>query len=287
MSVQPSGVASKLTVPTWMHRETDPSAGVELALSLAGGPAAVKKMDTTTRIHALRCLSALTIYACQAIQGPESIPPPGTLLGAEEMPKMVALGNLEGSLYPSPEARYVASTLGRSMILIPDRGARQVYACVTKDGDPAQLDSQAFEDRDAGFPPLLLAGVVIAGVVACCVAAVYIAETVCNAINVDRKMEREADTARMISAQAAVLKIVSEHMERERLAGKSLPWDPVELRVIDSLNGIQHDIVTRERSSWPTPFPGATDALGRAGASVAGSLTTVALVLGAAFVLSR
>jgi hypothetical protein len=270
----------------WQHQETDPAAGVELALSLAGGPAVVKRMDTPTRIHALRCLAALSIYACQAVQGPQAVPP-NTPLGPEELPKRVMLGNLNGALYPSPEARYVASTLGRSMILIPDRGARQVYTCVTKDGEPARLGDRPFEDRDTGFPPLLLAGVVIAGVVACCVAAVYIAETVCNAVNVDRKMERETDTARMISAQAAALKMVSDHAERERLAGKALPWDPVELRQLDALNGVQHDIVTRERSSWPTPFPGATDALGRAGASVAGSLTTVALVLGAAFVMSR
>jgi hypothetical protein len=285
MSAQSSGVPAKPAFPMWTHRETDPAAGIDLALRLAGGPAAVAKMDTPTRIHALRCLTALTVYACHAVQGPSALPalePP-----SEEAPKKLILGNLDGSLYPSREARYVASTLGRSLILIPDRGARQVYTCMTTDGEPAQLDTQAFESRDTAFPPLLLAGVIIAGVVACCVAAVYIAETICNAINVDRKMEREADTARMIAAQSAALKMVSDHAERERRAGKSLPWDPVELRVIDALNGVQREIVSRERSPWPTPFPGAADALGRAGASVAGSLTTVALVLGTAFVLSR
>lgn len=286
MSVQSSGAASEPDIPMWMHRETDPAAGIELALSLAGGPAVVKKMDTPTRIHALRSLAALTIYACQAVQGPQAVPVQAPL-APEELPKRVTLGNLNGALYPSPEARYVASTLGRSLILIPDRGRRQVYTCVTKDGEDAQLGKRPFEDRDTGFPPLLLAGVVIAGVVACCVAAVYIAETVCNSVNVDRKMERETDTARMISSQAAALKMVSDHAEREARAGKPLPWDPVELRQLDALNRIQHDIVSRERSPWPTPFPGATDALGRAGASVAGSLTTVALILGAAFVMSR
>lgn len=289
MSAQPSAVASKPRAPMWTHRETNPGAGVELALSLAGGPAVVKRMDTPTRIHALRCLTALTIYGCQAVQGPNAIPPVSAPIGpgAEGQPKMTRLGNLEGPLYPSREARYVASTLARSMLLIPDRGVRQVYSCVTKDGDPAQLGDGPFESGETGFPPLLLAGIVVVSVVACCVAAVYIAETICNAVNVDRKLERETDTARMVSAQAAAVKMVGDHAERERRAGKPLSWDPVELRVIDALDGIQHDIVRRERSPWPTPFPGATDALGRAGASVAGSLTTVALVLGTAFVLTR
>jgi hypothetical protein len=285
VSIVPSEEAPKLTVPTWTHQETDPGAGLDLALSLAGGPAVVAKMDTPTRIHALRCLSVLTVYACQAIQGPTAIPPLGS--GEQEQPKKTLLGNLNGALYPSPEARSVASTLGRSLILIPDRGVRQVYACVTSDGEPAQLLDGPFESRDTSFPPLLLAGVVIVGIVACCVAAVYIAQTICNSVNIDRKMERETDTARMVSAQAAALKMVSDHLERERLAGKSLPWTPVELRMLDALNGVQRDIVNRERSPWPTPFPGATDVLGGAGASITGSLTTVALVLGTAFVLSR
>lgn len=282
-------MSAQAVVPTWTHHESDPAAGVELALSLAGGPRVVAKMDTTARMHALRCLAVLTLYACQAIQGPRAVPPPVELVGpgTEGAPKVTRLGDLKGSLYPSDEARYAASTLARSLILIPDRGARQVYSCVTKDGEPAALGDRVFEDRDTAFPPLLLAGVVIAGVVACCVAAVYIAETVCNAINIDRKMEREADTARMISAQAAAIKVVNGHLDRERGAGKALPWAPGELRVLDALDGVQRDIVSRERSPWPTPFPGATDALGRAGASVAGGLTTVALVLGTAFVLSR
>lgn len=282
MSVQPS-----TNVPAWMHTETDPQAGVDLAFRLAGGPAAVAAMDTTTRIHALRCLAALSIYACQAVQGPKAVSPTMPVAtGAEGQQQMTLLGSLYGSLYPSREALYVASTLGRTMILIPDRGPRQVYSTVTTDGQDATTGGQGVEDT--GLPPLLLAGVIIAGVVACCIATVHIAGTVCNAVNIDRKLERETDTARMIAAQAKALQLVSDHTERERVAGKSLPWDPVgELRAIDALNGIQHEIVSRERSSWPTPFPGAIGALGAAGAQIAGNLTTVALMLGGAFILTR
>jgi hypothetical protein len=282
--VPPPGAASPPAVPMWMHRETDPAAGAALALSLAEGPPAVARMDTPTRIHALRCLTAMTVYACQEIQGPDAVPAPGPV--GEGPTRMLTLGNLSAARYPSREACYAASTLARSMILIPDPGVRPVYSCVTVDGEPAQFGARPTEPQEAANP-LLIAGVVIAGVALCCVAAVYIAGTVANAINVDRKMEADTDSARIISAQAGVMSLLHEHAEEQRLAGKPLPWDPVVMGHIKALDDLSHDIATRQRAPWPIPFPGAVDALGHAGGSIAGSLTTVALVLGTAFVLSR
>ena len=175
-------------------------------------------------------------------------------------------------------------------MLFPDPGRYTVLTATTRDGAPAQLATglAPIPNSDAGFPPLLLAAVLVVAVIAHCVAACYVAQVAAEVI--DRKFTQDALTTRMLGTQARAVAIVDQHSERERAAGHPLPWSPEELNVLDTLLATQKEIAARTNSPLPNPFAGALekveDAAKTAAATVAG-FGTLAVIAGGAYVLLK
>ena len=165
-----------------------------------------------------------------------------------------------------------------------------VYTAVTHDGDPPVL-TQAPADKasgEAGFPPLLVGAIIVVAIVACASAICYVAQAAAEVI--DRKLTNDALTARLVGTQARALGMVNDHTERQRAAGRPIPWDPVDLKVLDSLLDTQQQIAGRTGQPLPNPFEGAVEGARDAGKKLAGiglDFGIVAAVVGGAYLLTR
>ena len=111
---------------------------------------------------------------------------------------------------------------------------------------------------------------------------------------VDRKLTRDDLTARMMATQTRAVAMVDDHAERERAAGKPIPWTPQELQVLDGLLGVQRQIAARTEEPLPSPFKGSVERTRRTidrvvdGAANALPLLAVgAVVIGGGYLLTR
>ena len=271
---------------TWTHEDSDPKASMSLAFDAQnyGAGRSGPPLTTANRVRLVRSLVIATLYAVENVRVVGVVPATGkdalTTLG----------GEVRGDHFASREHCYAASTIARTWMLFPDPGRYTVLTATTRDGAPAQLATglAPSPNSDAGFPPLLLAAVLIVAVVAYCVAACYVAQVAAEVI--DRKLTQDALTTRMLSTQARAVAMVDQHSERERAAGHPLPWSPEELKVLDTLLATQKEIAGRTNSPLPNPFAGALDkvedAVTTAATTVAG-FGTLAVLAGGAYVLMK
>ncbi|MEP7123129.1 MAG: hypothetical protein ABJE95_19530 [Byssovorax sp.] len=270
---------------TWTHEDSDPKASMALAfdaktyLARANGTTAIRP----DRVRLVRALAIATHYAVENARVVGVIP--------NNKDGITALGSeVRGDLFASPEHCYAASTIARTWMLFPDPGRYTVFTATTRDGAPAKFATGVDPNPkgEAGFPPLLLAAVLIVAVVAWSAAVCYVAQVTAEVV--DRKLTEDTLTTRMLSTQARAVAIVDTHSERERAAGHALPWSPEELRVLDELLGTQKAIAARTNSPLPNPFTGALEKVEEAGvaaAGAAGGIGMIAVLLGGAYVLTR
>jgi hypothetical protein len=276
--------AERRAPATWKHQDSDPKAALALAFGAAsyGARPDGSPMTSADRIRIVRTLAIATEYAVENARVVGVPPTPArdgtTTLGVE----------LRGDLFATRAHGYAASTIARTWQLFADPGHYVLHSAVTRDGEPAQLASslRRVPPDEAGFPPLLLAAVIVVAIAACTAAVCYVGQA--SAEVIDRKLTQDALTARMIATQARAVALVDNHSESERTAGHAIPWSPHEIQVLDALLGTQQQIAARTPSRLPNPFQGAVEKVGEVGTqAVTTGLGLIAVVAGGAYVLTR
>jgi hypothetical protein len=240
-------------------------------------------MTTAERIRIVRSLAIATEYAVENARV-IGVPP------IEKDGKTTLGGELRGELFATRAHCYAASTIARTWQLFADPGRYVVHSAITRDGEPAQLASslKPSPPGEAGFPPLLLAAVIVVAIAGCTTAACYVGQTASEVV--DRKLTQDTLTARMVATQARAVAVVDNHSERERIAGHAVPWSAQEMQVLDALLGTQKQIAERTNSPLPNPFQGAVEKIGEVGdkaAATAMGLGAFAVVAGGVYLLTR
>jgi hypothetical protein len=288
------GTSSARPRVVWRHTDTDLNGALRTALaapSYRRGPDG-KPLSTEDRVRILRSLGIATLWAAEGCRTTG-------MLQVGEMDSALRLGGeLRADLFPTWMHCYAASTLGRTWMLLPDPGQHNVYGAETEGGLPGRIDEKGprgvvGEAQEAGaLPAVAVTVVLVVAVAALALAVCYCAEVAGQVV--DRKLTEDAITERMMQSQARAIGMVSDHLERERQAGHTLPWDPGEQATLDALNGVQRELAQRDHTPMPTPFAGAVSrgrkAVERAGDEIGGigtGLVIAGLVAGGAYLALR
>jgi len=270
--------------PTWTHTDSEGSAQLARALKVQsfrthpdGSP-----MSTTDRVRLVRALCIATAYVVEdASSGAAGVPPRG------EIGPLTLGSEVHGDLFRDRASCFAASTVARTWQVFAGPGRRMVYTAVTHDGAPPVLTeggALSVIGDEAGFlPQLLLGAVVVVAIAAFAGALCYAAQA--GAEVIDRKLTEDALTQRLLGTQAQALALLQDHTERERAAGRAIPWTPQEQQVLDGLLGVQRQIAAREHVPLPSPFMGAVKTAEKAVDKVAagaGMGLGIAVVVGGA-----
>jgi hypothetical protein len=256
-----------ITAPlVWHHIEPE---------FLQVGPAAMQTAKTAswssqpTETNA-RHLRALVVMSLQA-----------ATLRSEPQDK---LGQLRAELYADDEHNSAGATLARTIQLVAPSGPAMVTTSLTTFGGskatPMPLGTGAMP-----------AVAVVAIVVAVSAAAALIADRTAEVV--DSTNFRNNRTQQLLATQARTVEVIAKHAEREKAAGRSLPFDAEERQLIGLLDETQRQIANERRQPLPSPFDGArewTDSLSnlaREAGGVLKNLLPVALVGGALYLLLR
>ena len=256
---------------TWRHTDPDINGAIQAALAIRGDSrvdpriAYQKKADgspmtTADRVRLVRSLSIATLITIEDARK-QGLPPLG------EMDSSLKLGSdVHGSMFDKRGHLYAASTLGRTLQLFGDPGRHTVYDITTNAGDPAAINEAGpsrtiGEGEDTALGPILVGLVIVAAALGLTLAACYVAQ--CAAEVVDRKLTRDADTARMLQLQAGAIEIVTAHKAREIAEKRTIPYDAGEMGVIDGVFAAQLQIAKRDGTPLPNPFAGAVKSVER------------------------
>jgi hypothetical protein len=178
----------------------------------------------------------------------------------------VSLGNLNGSLYSTPDRNAAGSAIARTLVLLAPAQLRPVSDIQTDEAKPAQ------GTVETGVIPI--ATVVL--VTVCALAAAYLATVIAqavHAINFDDEV-----TKRLLAVHARAIEILTMHIERERIAGRELPFDEAEREWLVSLEDTQRQLATLRSRPLPSPFQGASE-FARTAAASFGSVAIIAIAL--------
>jgi hypothetical protein len=249
----PSPKDGTASVFRWLHREREfpkiAAEALETAKREAWG-----ELDEKTRRRQFRAFVLLTLQIAP--------------LSASPGP----LGQLGAHLYNTPERNAAGSAIARTFAVLAPPGLRSTRDVTTDEAEPGMPWSET------GMPVLLAVALACVG----SLAAAFIANTIGNAahaINFD-----DETTKRLLSTQARAIEIMSMHVERERIAGRELPFDETERAWLLGLEDMQRQIVTMQRQPLPKPFEGATEFVRTAAMSV---LPVAVVVLLAFFFLNQ
>ncbi len=182
----------------------------------------------------------------------------------------VPLGQLGPHLYSTPERNAAGSAIARTIVLLAPANIRPGSDIFTDEGDPAQ---GTIETGVIHVVTVLLVSAVA-------LAAAYlgsIAAQAIHAVNFDDEV-----TKRLFAAQARAMEILSVHLERERIAGRELPFDETEKSMLRALEDVQRQVATLRGRPLPTPFQGATEFV-----KATTSFLPMALIVFAAFFLLK
>lgn len=275
-------LAASRAPPRWAHQETKPAVA-DYALM----PRAFEAVTTPEERN--RVLRALAVASAYVTDDLTTTGAKAAATGEGQLFRYEVGGDLDRATFPTPAHRFAASTLARTWMLFPDRARHiTVFSCTTTDGGAAVLQQPSLADADTGLPPLLLAGIIVAGIAAATVATIHVAQMALDVV--DRKLTREAETQRMVAAQQQAVKMADEHAQRERAAGKVLAWTDQEIQVFEGLLAAQRGIAEKRQEPFGrySPFDGATSAFERVTVKTAASVLPLVLLAGGAyFVLSR
>lgn len=245
----------------WTHVEND---SVRIA-SAALETARTGTWEVHHPITRQRYLRALTIMSLQA---------------ASFRTEPHVLGNLSGASYADDEHNAAGAAAARTILLLAPRGVALVsQSMLTVDGEPPSLSGSP----DTGLGPLAIVAVVAAVGAAAYLIGRYTGQAA------DRADFRENKTRQLISTQATVIETLTTHAQRERIAGKPLPFSPEERRLLESLEHTQQQIADERHVPLPSPFDGAKtlEELGRSASSALDSLLPIAVIGGAIYLFSK
>ena len=276
--------ASTPVVVRWAHQETKPEV-VDFAL-MPGAFEAVKTAEERNRV--LRALAVASAYTVDDLTT-KGVQAAATQPGEGQLYRWELGGDLNRAAFPTPGHRLAASTIARTWMLFPDRARHiTVFSCTTKDGNAAVLQQPSLADTDAGFlPPLLLAGVVVAGIAAATIATVYVGQMALDVI--DRKLTRDGDTQRMLASQQLAVKVAEDHIQRDQAAGKVSPFTDQETQVYEALLAAQKTLAEKRQEPFQrySPFDGAINSFERVAAKTAETVLPYVLLAGGAYFVFR
>jgi hypothetical protein len=220
----------------WRHFTTGTIETVNAALSSARS-GTFGMLPTEPRAAQMRALLAVSLQAATITdtQGP--------------------LGLLSPSLYGGDDERNAAgAAIARTaMVLMPPMSASMPYDVLTADGKPA-LPMPVPQWPDVSALPALA---IVAMACMASMAAGYIASVIAQA-NHGIAFEEEK-TKRVLGLQAEGIDMFGKHIEREKQAGKLLPFEPEERSILQSIEATQREIAKERNVPFPTPFDGARD----------------------------
>jgi hypothetical protein len=209
------------------------------------------------------------------------------------------LGDLGPSLYGGNDERNAAgAALARTAIVLAPPGNIVLDQDVLSWDDAPAITGSVPPINIPGLPtdvsaPPALAVVAIVSVAAA--AACYVGTIVTQS---DHAIAFEAQkTQKLLNAHAAGVKVIALHVEREKIAGKILPFDPEEKAVLHGLEATQREIVAEKHTPLPTPFDGARDfgkalaaatsEIGKSTADALSSVVPIGLGLGMVWLMSK
>lgn len=221
----------------WKHFTTETTETATAALESARN-GTFATLSTEKRASQIRALLALSLQAATTTATPGP------------------LGLLSPSLYNGDNERNAAgAAIARTAILLaPNQpGAAMNFNVRTWNGAPAFISDPGLPETSAVLPAIA----VVAIACAAAAAAGYIATIITQAQH-GIAFEQEK-TKRMLNAEATGIDMMGKHIEREKFAGKLLPFDDEERRVFRGLEETQREIVKERNVPLPSPFDGARD----------------------------
>jgi hypothetical protein len=245
----------------WRHFTTGTTQTVNAALTSArsGLFGSIPAEDRAAQMRALLALS-LQAATISDTQGP--------------------LGLLSPAIYNGDDERNAAgAAIARTaMCLVPPGHGGIGGDILSWDGAPAIPGTIIPKPTETSALPALA---IVAIACAASAAAAYIATIVTQAQH-GIAFEQEK-TKRLLNAHAAGVDTIAKHIEREKQAGKLLPFEPEERTVLHGLEQTQREIAKEKNVPLPTPFDGArdfgkalADATSKIGQSTADTISAIA-----------
>jgi len=261
-------------MPYWRHFTTGTLQTVNAALSSARS-GVFGSLPAEQRAAQMRALLALSLQAATIsdTQGP--------------------LGLLKPSLYNGDDERNAAgAAIARTaMVLTPPMSVMVNNDVLTWDGAPALLIPIPQAPDVSALPALAIVAIACAA----SAAAAYIA-TIITETQHGIAFEQEK-TKRLLNAHAAGVDTIAKHIEREKQAGKLIPFEPEERTVLHGLEETQREIVKERNVPLPTPFDGARDfgkaladstsKIGQSTADAISAIAPIAIVGGLVWLASK
>lgn len=258
----------------WRHFTTGTLQTVNAALSSARS-GTFGMLPAEPRAAQMRALLALSLQAATITdtQGP--------------------LGLLKPSLYNGDDERNAAgAAIARTaMVLTPPMSVGMAYDVLTADGAPA-LTIPIPQAPDVSALPALA---IVAMACAASAAAAYIASVIAEAKH--GIAFEEEKTKRVLGLQAEGIDMFGKHIEREKQAGKLLPFEPEERSILHNLEATQREIAKERNIPFPTPFDGARDfgkaladstsKIGQSTADAISAIAPIAIVGGLVWLASK
>lgn len=247
----------------WTHLEPDPAVTGPAALQTAK-LGAWDALDPTQRARHLRALVVMSLQAATLRAEPQK------------------LGTLSAASFTDDEHNAAGATVARTVMLIAPRGPALVAQNIMTTGGQAPV---MLAPGETAAPWLAIA--VVAAVAVVGAAAYLIGRSTSE--TADRSEFRETKTKQLLSTQATAIEVIAKHAEREKIAGKPLPFTEEEKALLRSLEEAQRAIVNERREPLPSPFDGAKTLaeLGRVTTGFLESLLPLVLVGGALYLVNR
>lgn len=233
----------------WRHKESQPEPTARAALQTAKA-GSWHALDATVRARQMRMFLIASV------------------LGAGMFNNKIQPGKIDASTFGDEEHNAAGSIIGRSIqLMVPPVSLTVVTPFETVEGATATNINEETSE------PLTLTTVLL--VTGCAMVAGFIAHEV--AVVMDNKYFQEEKTKRLVASTARVVETMALHVEREKIAGKLIPFSDEERSVLTDLQGLQREIAAEKNRPFPTPFDGAREFLESATASATAALVPIAL----------
>lgn len=225
------------TAITWTHEEPEADAVFPSAIENA-------RLGTLIQLPAPAAARQVRAFLIYSLAIAKAAAGPGSLAWTRPM------GELDSSLFPDAERNAIGALIARTpMLILPPGEQRAIVASFRTQGAGPALTGQG----EAGFPPLAIVAIACAAAAAVAYLGGKITELV-DSVNF-----RNAQTSRILSAQATAAKVVEAHASREKQAGTAQPYTDEERRLLQQLGDEQQRAADQQRRPLPSPFGGAQE----------------------------
>ena len=221
----------------WRHFTTGTTQTVAAALNSARN-GTFANLSTEDRAAQIRALLALSLQAATFTDTPGP------------------LGTLSGTMYGGNDERNAAgAAIARTaMSLAPMNFVALNRDVLSWDGAPAIPGNIIPKLPETSALPALA---IVAMACAASAAVAYIATIITEGQH-GIAFEQEK-TKRLLNAHAASVDTIAKHVEREKQAGKLLPFESEERTILHGLEQTQREVAKEKNVPLPTPFDGARD----------------------------